>query len=87
MALGFQNESAGRVSMVNYLQVVFVFITDIILFGKNPTVVDYLGTTLIIFFNTINGIYKAMKRNEKLEKYKFGINKKEKDSNEKKQYL
>lgn len=70
MALGFHHESAGRVSMINYLQVVFVFITDILLFSKNPTNSDYIGTVLILFFNTINGIYKANKRNQKLEMIK-----------------
>ena len=66
MALGFQNENAGRVSMVNYLQVVFMFLTDIFLFGKKPFVADCIGTFLIVFFNSANSFYKTYLRNEKL---------------------
>lgn len=69
MALGLLNENAGRVSMVNYLQVVFMYITDIFLFGKKPTILDFIGTLLIFSFNTGNGIYKGLKRSESLDNY------------------
>ena len=74
MALGLQNENAGRVSMINYFQVVFMYLSDIILFSKSPTVIDFLGTMLIFTFNTANGVYKAMRRSNTLERCK---NKKE----------
>lgn len=71
MAKGLQNENAGRVSLVNYLQVVFMYISDILIFGKNPTIYDSLGTLLIFSMNTINGFYKAILRGEELNKYKY----------------
>lgn len=77
MALGFQNENAGRVSMINYLQVVLMFLTDLFYFGKPPMMADFIGTFLILSLNTINGFYKGIKRNEKLNKFKEKNEKKE----------
>jgi drug/metabolite transporter (DMT)-like permease len=75
MALGFQNESAARVSMINYLQVPLLFISDIVLFNKRLIFYDILGVVLIIGFNMLNGIIKALKRNKDLEIIKENINK------------
>lgn len=69
MALGLRNENAGRVSMINYLQVVFMYMSDIFLFGKDPTLLDFTGTMLIFSLNTLNSMYKAMKRSSDLSKF------------------
>jgi drug/metabolite transporter (DMT)-like permease len=75
MALGFQNESAARVSMINYLQVPLLFVFDIFLFNKTLILYDVLGISLIIGFNILNGTVKALKRNKDLETIKEIINK------------
>ncbi len=76
MALGFQNESAGRVSMVNYLQVALMYISDLCMFDKKLQLLDLVGTCLIFGFNFSNGLFKAYKRMNSLEKVKKKINKK-----------
>lgn len=70
MALGFQNESAGRVSMINYFQVALMYISDIALFDKKLHILDLLGTCLIFGFNFTNGVIKAFNRMEELNKIK-----------------
>ena len=74
MALGFQNESAGRVSMVNYLQVALMYIADLCLFDKKLQLLDLIGTCLIFGFNFTNGIMKAFKRMNSLEMIKMKSN-------------
>jgi len=71
MALGFQNESAGRVSMVNYFQVALMYISDLCLFDKKLVFLDLVGTCLIFGFNFFNGLLKAFKRMNDLEKIKL----------------
>jgi drug/metabolite transporter (DMT)-like permease len=70
MTLGIQNENAGRVSMVNYFQVPFMFLSDIFIFNKNVIFCDILGTMLIFSFNFANGIKKAIKRTQELDSYR-----------------
>jgi len=70
MALGLQNENAGRVSMVNYLQVALMYLSDLFIFGKELMLLDLMGTILIFSFNFINGIYKFVKRLKQLEDIK-----------------
>jgi drug/metabolite transporter (DMT)-like permease len=60
--LAFQNENAGRVSMINYLQVDFMYVIDLVIFNKPLLFSDLLGTLLIFSFNFANGIYKTMRR-------------------------
>lgn len=67
MALGLQNESAGRVSMVNYVQVALMYVSDLLLFDKSFEVFDLLGTLLIFGFNLTNGLLKALKRHKELK--------------------
>jgi len=74
MALGFQNESAGRVSMVNYFQVALMYISDLCLFDKKLQILDLIGTCLIFGFNFSNGLFKAYKRMNNLEKVKMKNN-------------
>lgn len=74
MALGFQNESAGRVSMVNYFQVALMYVSDLCLFDKKLQLLDLIGTCLIFGFNFTNGIIKALKRMNNLEKIKMKNN-------------
>jgi drug/metabolite transporter (DMT)-like permease len=60
--LAFQNESAGRVSMVNYLQVDFLYVIDLIIFQKTPIMTDLIGILLIFSLNFANGLIKSCKR-------------------------
>lgn len=66
MALGLQNESASRVSMVNYVQVALMYLSDLLLFDKKFQVLDLIGTLFIFGFNLTNGIIKALKRQNEL---------------------
>lgn len=70
MAKALQNESACRVTMVNYLQVVLMFATDFAFFNKKFTVFDILGTSLIFGFNFANGLYKFYSRLNKKDMFK-----------------
>jgi drug/metabolite transporter (DMT)-like permease len=70
MTLGFQNENAGRVSMINYFQVVLMYLSDLFLFNRKLQVLDLMGTMLIFGFNFTNGLIKAFKRFDNLEKHK-----------------
>ena len=70
MALGLQNEGAGRVSMVNYIQIALMYICDLSIFGKPLQVLDLLGTCLIFGFNFTNGIIKVSSRLRELNKKK-----------------
>jgi len=65
--LAFQNENAGRVSMINYLQVDFLYLIDLYIFAKPMIFTDLLGTILIFSFNFANGLYKTIKRFRVLE--------------------
>jgi drug/metabolite transporter (DMT)-like permease len=67
--LALQNEKAGRASMINYLQVNFIYIADIIFFDKPLMVLDLVGTLMIFSFNFGNGFYKTYSRLIKLEKH------------------
>lgn len=69
MALGLQNESASRVSMVNYVQVALMFISDMVLFDKGFNFLDLTGTLLIFGFNLGNGFFKAHKRFKELNNF------------------
>jgi drug/metabolite transporter (DMT)-like permease len=71
MALGLQNESASRVSMVNYAQVALMFISDLLIFDKSFNMIDLIGTFLIFGFNFANGFYKVHKRWKDLNNYKL----------------
>ena len=70
VALGLHNESASRVSMVNYMQLVFMFIADLCLFNKEFQVLDLIGTLLIFGFNFGNGVYKFSLRYRELNNLK-----------------
>ena len=70
LALSFQNENAGRASMINYLQVLFMFLADIYVFERKTVLLDYIGISLIFCFNFMNGVIKFYKRNKKLQKLK-----------------
>jgi drug/metabolite transporter (DMT)-like permease len=72
--LAFQNEKAGRVSMINYLQVDFLYIVDLFVFNKPLIAADLCGILLIFSFNFANGLYKTLNRisllNQELKKLK-----------------
>jgi drug/metabolite transporter (DMT)-like permease len=70
MALGLQNENAGRVSMINYLQVALMYLSDLFIFHKNFQWLDFTGIMLIFGFNFTNGILKAVARMKQLEEVK-----------------
>lgn len=69
LVLGLQNETAGRVSMINYFQVGLMYISDILIFHKPLIVLDLIGTSLIFGFNFANGLYKTITRENKLKEY------------------
>lgn len=70
MSLGLQYENAGRVSMVNYLQVALMYGSDLLLFSKPFAAMELAGTLLIFSFNFSNGVIKAVKRMGNLSKFK-----------------
>lgn len=67
LAKAIQNESASRVSMVNYIQLVFMLLSDIFIFHKDLHFIDIIGVSLIFFFNFANGLYKLNSRLSKKE--------------------
>lgn len=52
-------EKAGRVSALNYLQVVIAFIADLVFFDTEIRWTDFLGAFLIIFFTFFNSFRKC----------------------------
>jgi len=70
MALGIQNEKAGRASMINYLQIPLMFIMDLIIFKKAFVFYDILGTFIIFGFNFGNSAFIVIQRNYDWKKYK-----------------
>lgn len=74
MTMGLQHENAGRVSMVNYFQVIFMFLFDLFIFNKQLIFFDAIGTVMIFSFNFLNGMLKANKRNEELNQHKAKLN-------------
>jgi len=60
--LAFQSEKAGRVSMINYLQVDIFYLVDLFVFDKPMLVTDLLGILMVFSFNFFNGVYKTMGR-------------------------
>jgi drug/metabolite transporter (DMT)-like permease len=74
MVLGLQSEKAGRVSMVNYLQVALMYITDITVFNKSVQLLDIIGTVIIFAFNFTNGLMKTLKRINELKRLKLENN-------------
>jgi len=72
MALGLQNENAGRVSLVNYFQVAFMYISDITIFRREFHSLDFIGTMMIFGFNMVNGYLKCTKRYKEMERLKQG---------------
>lgn len=70
MALGLQNESASRVSIVNYVQIALMYICDLTLFDKDFNMIDFFATLLIFGCNFMNGLYKTIKRMNDLNKFR-----------------
>jgi drug/metabolite transporter (DMT)-like permease len=66
--MAFQCENAGRVSMINYLQVDFMYILDIFIFDKSVVISDLVGTLMIFSFNFCNGLYKTIGRIASIKK-------------------
>ena len=66
MALAFSNEKAGRASMINYLQILFTFLADIIIFKRETVLLDYIGILLIFGFNFTNGCIKVYYRKKEI---------------------
>jgi drug/metabolite transporter (DMT)-like permease len=69
MAMGLQNEKAGRVSMINYAQVALMYISDLTIFDKTLNFWDLTGTIIIFGFNIANGVIKTLKRSNDLEEH------------------
>lgn len=69
LALGFQNENAGRVAMINYFQIIFMYLSDLFLFDKRLEVLELFGILLIFGFNFTNGILKTLKRKKYLDSH------------------
>lgn len=68
LAYSLQFENAGRVVMVNYLQLVFLFFADLYIFHKPYQLMDLVGVLMIFGINFGNAIYKTMKRFNEKEK-------------------
>lgn len=68
LAYAFQLESAGRVVIINYLQLVFLFFADLLIFKKPYSNLDLIGVALIFGINFGNAIYKILKRFKEKEK-------------------
>ena len=66
MALAFGNEKAGRASMINYFQILFTFLADIIIFNRKTVLLDYIGILLIFGFNFTNGCIKVYYRKKQI---------------------
>lgn len=62
LASSLQNDNAGRVVMINYVQLVFLFIADIFVFNKKFEWLNFLGIMIIFTINVANAIYKTIKR-------------------------
>lgn len=71
MTLAIQNENAGRVSMVNYFQVLFMYFADIFIFNRSVVLLDLIGVGLIFVFNFINGFKKVLNRYRQLVEFKI----------------
>lgn len=70
MALGLMNESAGRVSMINYFQVAFMYLSDLFIFGRRFKYLNFIGIMLIFGFNFTNGMIKVFARMKQLDEAK-----------------
>ena len=68
LAYAMQFENAGRVVMVNYLQLVFLFFADLYIFLKPYHTSDLIGILMITFINLGNAMYKTMSRLNEKEK-------------------
>ena len=66
MALAFGNEKAGRASMINYLQILFTFLANIIIFKRETVLLDYIGILLIFGFNFTNSCIKVYYRKKQI---------------------
>ena len=73
LALALQNEDAVRVSIVNYLQIALMYLSDLALFGKGFTFLDFFATLLIFGFNFMNGLLKTLERMNNLNEFKKKI--------------
>lgn len=73
MAVGIQNENAGRVAMVNYVQIALMYGCDLIMFDKKLKFYDLIGTLIIFGFNFTNGLKKTIERYRQLIRYKESL--------------
>ncbi|CDW77858.1 membrane protein [Stylonychia lemnae] len=60
LGLALQNQPVGRASVMNYLQVVFAFVVDILAFDSHIVWTDIVGSVLIIGFTLANSIIKCL---------------------------
>ena len=59
MSMALQIEKGGRSAAVNYLIVVNAFLADILLFGEDIRITDFLGALCIVFFTFLNAFLKC----------------------------
>ena len=69
LVIAIQNENVGRVSMINYCQILFMFTFDIFIFKRNTCIFDYIGVGLIFIFNFGNGFFKSYQRQKLIHRY------------------
>lgn len=62
MSKALQVEVAGRVTVINYSQIVILFVCDVAFFHEQINIVDVLGTALIIGCNFTIGLLKFLGR-------------------------
>ena len=55
-ARAYKNESAGRLSIMAYLQLIIMSLFDLLLFNTTYTTKDIIGTSIILTVNIIAGL-------------------------------
>jgi len=62
MSKALQIEVAGRVTLINYSQIVMLFISDVVIFKYKVNYVDVLGTVMIIGCNFTIALLKFLNK-------------------------
>lgn len=51
--IAYQEEKSTTVSLLEYIELVYAFAADILLFGASFTMIEMVGASIITFFNVI----------------------------------
>ena len=58
MIMAFQFDKAGRVASINFMQILFSYLGDIIIFGYEVRILEFLGAAIIIICSTFTMVLK-----------------------------